>query len=186
MPHQPVQPHAPTTPAAPIGILFICLGNICRSPLAKWVFTDRAQQANLLHRFLIDSCGTGHWHVGGPADRRASATARGHGLPTDHTARQLNPAADFARFHWLIAMDRSNLLNLRRTGAPADRLHLMRSFDPSTPAHERDHLEVPDPYEGTDEDFQSVYRMLIPACDGLLAAALAQADAARPATGSRP
>jgi protein-tyrosine-phosphatase len=153
---------------ATTSVLFVCLGNICRSPMAKWVFTHRAESRGVRHRLTIDSCGTGHWHVGGPADHRAVATAAGHGLSTPHVARQLDPTRDFASFDLLVAMDRSNLSTLEHRGAPRDRLVLMRHFDPELPHAERHQAEVPDPYEGDQRDFEAVYWMLVRSADGLL------------------
>ena len=149
-------------------VLFVCLGNICRSPMAKWVFMHRAESRGVSHRLTIDSCGTGHWHVGGPADHRAVATAAGHGLSTPHVARQLDPTRDFASFDLLVAMDRSNLSTLEHRGAPRERLVLMRHFDTELPLTERRHAEVPDPYEGDQRDFEAVYWMLVRSADGLL------------------
>lgn len=151
------------------GVLFVCLGNICRSPLAKAVFIHQARSRNLLDRFDIDSCGLGSWHVGGPADPRTVDVAREHGLRVDHVARVFDPYNDPDRFPWIIAMDRQNVSGLLARGAPPARVRLMRSFDPAL-AGEPDHLlEVPDPYTGGPEGFREVYRMLDRACTGLLA-----------------
>ncbi len=165
-----------TTPSIPptetradrVGVLFVCLGNICRSPLAKWVFMDAAEHAGLTPQLDIDSCGTGHWHAGGPADPRSTAIAQRFGLATPHVARQVAPLYDFERFRLLIAMDRANVRRLLELGAPRDRVRLMRSFDPalaSAPDHAR---EVPDPYEGTERDFEEVYWMIQRASSGLI------------------
>lgn len=152
-----------------IGLLFVCLGNICRSPMAKGIFLHQARQRGLLDRFDIDSCGTGNWHAGGPADPRTVACALKNGVAFPHVARQVAPATDFARFHYLLAMDLSNRDRLLFLGAPRERVHLMRSFD-ATLKGEPDHrLEVPDPYQGGDDGFQQVYDMLWRASEGLLA-----------------
>ncbi len=157
-----------------IGVLFVCLGNICRSPTAKWIFTHRARERGVLERFDVDSAGTGHWHVGGPADPRSVRVAAAKGLDTSHTARQFDGVNDPARFAYLIAMDRSNAANMIARGAPRERVRLMRSFDATLPAGERERAEVPDPYEGGPEGFEQVYRMLERACDGLIEEALGE------------
>lgn len=149
-------------------LLFVCLGNICRSPLAEGVFLHRAAQRGLGSRFLVDSCGTGHWHVGERPDARAVAVARKHGVELPSLARQVDPATDFDRFELLLPMDRANRENLLRLGAPEDRVRLMRSFDPALQGAADGRLDVPDPYFGGPEGFDAVYDMLTRACDGLL------------------
>ena len=158
---------------SPIGVLFVCLGNICRSPLAKWIFTDLADQRGVLDRFDIDSCGTGHWHIGKGADPRSVATAQCRGLHTPHTARCLDPESDFLRFRYLLAMDTDNRDALLSAGAPPRRVFLMRSFDPSLAREPEHRLVVPDPYYGGPEGFDQVYDMLRAACAGFLDRALA-------------
>jgi protein-tyrosine phosphatase len=144
-------------------VLFVCLGNICRSPMAKWVFADAVRRSGLEGRIEIDSCGTGHWHVGNGADPRAAATGRGKGLDTTHTARQLC-TDDFEEFDLIVVMDRSNERNVLGLGAPREKVRLMRSFDPASDPRD----EVPDPYYGGDSGFEDVYAMLVRAAEGLL------------------
>lgn len=150
------------------GLLFVCLGNICRSPLAKWIFTRHAQERGVLDRFTIDSCGTGGWHAGGSADPRSTAIAIQNGLDVEHVARQVVPLTDFAAFDYLLAMDRQNRTTLLKLGAPSEKVFLMRSFDPTLAGKGDDHLDVPDPYLGGDEGFEKVYQMLWRACEGLI------------------
>lgn len=153
--------------AEQFGVLFVCLGNICRSPMAKWVFRDLVERRGLEMRVRIDSCGTGGWHVGQPADPRAVRTAAAAGLRTDHVVRQLS-REDFEQFDLLIAMDRRNREHLLSEGAHEDKVHLMRRFDPDiTGAHEHA-LDVPDPYYGADDGFVKVHQMLRSASEGLL------------------
>ncbi len=157
-------------------VLFVCLGNICRSPLAKAVFAHQARarlgnEADL--RLLIDSCGTGGWHAGGPADPRTIAVATRHGIPIDHTARQVDPDTDFNRFGWIIAMDRDNRDNLVHAGAPSGRVRLMRTFDQACAGEPEHRLDVPDPYLGGPEGFERVLAMLQASCAGLLDQVLA-------------
>lgn len=150
------------------GVLFVCLGNICRSPLAEGIFLQLARARGLADRFDVDSCGTGGWHHGEPADPRSVAVAKIHELNLDHCARQFNPRTDPQRFNWFIAMDRSNFRNLVAAGADPNRIRLMRSFDPAMQSsHQRD-LDVPDPYEWPGDGFEEVYQMLDAACRGLL------------------
>ncbi len=157
-----------------VGVLFVCLGNICRSPLAEGLFIDKARRSGVLDRFEVDSCGTGAWHVGESADHRSLAVAMKHGVQLPSIARQLDPAADLVRYAWLIAMDRSNVRNLIRAGAPAGRIRLVRSFDPALTGRPETELEVPDPYDWPGDGFESVYQMLDAACAGLLAFLLDQ------------
>ena len=150
------------------GLLFVCLGNICRSPVAEGVFLHQAAARGVLERFDVDSCGVGHWHVGEPPDGRAVATAKRHGVHLPSIGRQVDPAADFARFDLLLAMDNSNRQALLRLGAPEDRVRLMRSYDPTLAGAEDHELDVPDPYYGRPEGFDKVFAVLERACGGLL------------------
>ncbi|MCE2967093.1 MAG: low molecular weight protein-tyrosine-phosphatase [Phycisphaerales bacterium] len=153
-----------------IGVLFVCLGNICRSPLAKVIFLQAAERRGVLDRFRVDSCGTGHWHVGQPADPRTIAIAQANSIPFSHTARQLNsdrPGGDFDTLDLLIAMDRANVRTMLQRGAPQDRLRLIRMYDPALAGRPDHELDVPDPY--TDDDgFQPVVDMLSRAVQGML------------------
>ena len=151
-----------------IGVLFVCLGNICRSPLAEGIFLHRARERGIVDRFDVDSCGTGAWHVGERADPRSLAVAARYGIELPSIARQLDAKADFDRFRWILAMDRSNVRNLMRAGAPPERVRLLRSFDPALVAKAESALEVPDPYEWGESGFEDTYRMLDAACSGLL------------------
>ncbi len=148
-------------------ILFVCLGNICRSPLAEGVFRDVLEKDGLADSFHVDSAGTGAYHVGEPADPRSLQVARDHGVTLDGKARKVEPD-DLDRFDHIVAMDRDNLRNLEamkeRHGGKAQ-LHLLREFDPE--AHEGD-LEVPDPYYGGPDGFQAVYSMIHRSCKELL------------------
>lgn len=136
-------------------ILFVCLGNICRSPTAEVVFQHLVEQAGRAEAFVIDSAGTGDWHVGEPPDPRTQAAAKARGYAMRHRARQVSPE-DFARFDLLLAMDRQNqrdLLELAPKGQQA-RVQLFRSLDdPGS------HPDVPDPYYGGPEGFVEVVRI---------------------------
>lgn len=146
-------------------VLFVCLGNICRSPLAEGVFRHLVAARGLDDRFEIDSAGTGAWHVGERPDARSIQVAASHGVELPGTARQVT-RDDLERFDVILAMDRENLHALRRmgpaTGARA-RIHLLREFDPDGGDD-----EVPDPYYGGPGGFEDVYQMVRRSCRVLL------------------
>jgi len=147
-----------------VKVLFVCLGNICRSPTAHGVFRDLAKQAQQ-HHIVIDSAGTGDWHVGHSPDRRASQAAakRGYDL-SDLEARQVRPE-DFAEFDFILAMDKQNLRDLQAM-APSDYsgdLSLFLDF-----AKNYSEREVPDPYYGGDHGFEHVLDLVEDASRGLL------------------
>jgi protein-tyrosine phosphatase len=149
---------------APISILFVCLGNICRSPLAEGVFAETARTAGRAGDFRLDSAGTGAWHAGSPPDRRSVEIAARHGIDiTSQRARQVEPD-DFSRFDLILGMDRSNVMDLhaRAPDAAAARIHLFLSY---AGGMERD---VPDPYYGGADGFENVYRMIRDASERLL------------------
>ncbi len=124
----------------PIRICFVCLGNICRSPTAEAVFVDLIEKEGLADRFVVDSAGTGGYHVGERAHRDTRAAGRERGLEVTSIARQF-VQGDFDRFDYVIAMDRDNRANLERLGGDRE-IHLFRDFDPASPKGS----EVPDPY----------------------------------------
>lgn len=144
-------------------VLFVCLGNICRSPLAEGVFRHVLQNRGAAGRFLVDSAGTGGWHAGSPPDPRSVEIAARHGI--DLTAQRARRIADgdFARFDLVLAMDRSNRAELkaRAGGGRLDRIHLLMDF---ALGEARD---VPDPYYGGADGFETVYRMIRAASEAL-------------------
>ena len=135
--------------------MFVCLGNICRSPLAEGVFKDKVRERGLEPYFEIHSSGTGNWHVGKGADVRMVGTAKRRGVALDtHVARQF-AAIDFESYDHILVMDKSNLhdvLFLDDDEEWSDRVKLFREFDP-----EPDDYQVPDPYYGGPEGFDDVY-----------------------------
>ncbi len=136
-------------------ILFVCLGNICRSPLAHAVFEDMVEKAGLSDEIEIESCGTGAWHVGNLPDKRMRAEAKKHGINMTHPARTLH-ADDFEDFDMIFPMDLSNRKYLL-SQCPDEYKHkikLFRTFDPDAESAE---AEVPDPYFGGAEGFAHVY-----------------------------
>lgn len=139
-----------------VSVLFVCLGNICRSPLAEGVLRHRAAERGLEEAIDVDSAGTGAWHAGESPDERSVAVARRHGIELGGQARKLTEA-DLEEFDWVIAMDRENLGNvesLRERAGGSARVHLLREFDPE-PGE-----EVPDPYFGGPGGFDDVYEMV--------------------------
>ena len=149
-----------------VRICFVCLGNICRSPTAEGVMQKLVRDAGLGDRVELDSAGTGNWHVGESPDERATARASERGYRLEGAARQFVPK-DFARFDYVVAMDRTNASNLRRMApdpAAKDKVHMLRAFDPDAP-HE---AEVPDPYYGGTDGFDDVLDVVEAACRGLL------------------
>ena len=146
-------------------ILFVCLGNICRSPLAEGVFRRHVEQAGLSARFEIRSAGTGGWHVGEPPDPRMCATARTRGIDISGLrARQLR-AEDLQRHDLVLAMDRENLAAARRLArGGSEHVVLFRQFDPHPET-----MEVPDPYFGGEEGFTRVFEIVDRTSRALLA-----------------
>lgn len=152
-------------PDRPIRVLFLCLGNICRSPLAEGVFAHEATRRGLAGTFEWDSAGTSAYHAGELPDPGSIAVARQRGLDiTDQRSRPLR-REDFTEFDFIIPMDRSNRRNLQRAGDIEDaRCPLIREFDPDA-LHDYD---VPDPYGGGANGFEVVYEMLARSMDGLM------------------
>ena len=149
-------------------ILFVCMGNICRSPTAEGVMRRLVEDAGLADRISVESAGTGAWHAGNPPDRRATVAARRRGIALAGAARQVTPE-DFRDFDLLIAMDRSNLGDLLAVAPDedaADKVRLLREFDP-TSAGAPD-LDVPDPYYGGERGFERVLDLVDAAARGLL------------------
>jgi len=146
-------------------VLFVCLGNICRSPTAEGVFRAQVAAAGLSEVIGIDSAGTAAWHIGKAPDQRAqaAATRRGYDL-TALRGRQV-AVADFGEFDYILAMDRSNLADLLAQ-CPAEQRHKVRLFL-SFSSQWQDH-EVPDPYYGGADGFDQVLDMVEDAAHGLL------------------
>jgi protein-tyrosine phosphatase len=147
-------------------ICFVCMGNICRSPTAEVVMRARLVEAGLSDRVVVDSAGTGGWHVGRGADERAVETLQAHGYDGDaHVARQFDPAW-FDDRDLIVAMDAENLRALHRAASPDQqaKIVMLRSFDPASDADQ----DVPDPYYGGADGFENVLALVEAACDGLL------------------
>ena len=153
-------------------ITVVCLGNICRSPMGESVLRTRIAEAGLAERVVVDSAGTGDWHLGHGADPRTLRVLDGHGYPHEHVARQIAP-------HWmdgidlLLAMDQANYRDLEAM-LPEDgsgpELRMFRSYDPDLADLPEPHpqLAVPDPYFGDQDGFEEVLHMIEKAADGLV------------------
>lgn len=151
----------------PTAVLFVCLGNICRSPQAEGIFRHLVEQRGLGDAFVIDSAGTSDYHAGSPPDARTARTSRGRGVPLHHQSRPFQ-IADFDRFDHIVVMDRANLRDVlaqARTPGDAAKVSLLRSWDPHA-----DGVAVPDPYVGGERGFEEVFDMCHAACSALLQA----------------
>lgn len=150
----------------PYNVLFVCLGNICRSPAAENIMNKLIQERGLEERVVCDSAGTGGWHVGNPPDHRMTIAARQRlGLEMRGAARQFE-RADLDKFDLILAMDRDNfreILRLDLEDQYRDKVKLMCDY---CQKHQDD--EVPDPYYGGPEGFNYVLDLLMDACNGLL------------------
>jgi protein-tyrosine phosphatase len=147
-----------------ISVLFVCLGNICRSPLAEGVFRHLVEERGLSANFEIDSCGTGSWHIGNPPHAESCRVAKKHGVSLDGQSARRLADDDFIRFDHIVAMDQSNLADLKsaKIGDSAE-LYCLRKFD-----SQKGDLDVPDPYYGGRDGFEEVYQIVHRCCENLL------------------
>jgi protein-tyrosine phosphatase len=150
-----------------VHILFVCLGNICRSPTAEGVMRALVAEAGMGDEIELDSAGTGAWHVGEPPDERATTAARARGIVLEGAARQVR-IDDFERFDLILAMDGSNLHALRELAPEGarEKVRLLREFDPA--CTDLSDLDVPDPYYDSQRGFEIVLDQVQAACEGLL------------------
>jgi protein-tyrosine phosphatase len=147
----------PCKSMAPYRVLFVCLGNICRSPLAEGLFLHELAQRGIADRYVVDSAGTGNYHLGELADPRTRANAEQHGITLTHRSRQFK-VSDFEGFDLILVMDRQNLervLHLARNGQDEGKVALLRTYDPMP-----DDGHVPDPWFGGEEGFETVFQIL--------------------------
>ncbi|MFW6079747.1 MAG: low molecular weight protein-tyrosine-phosphatase [Gemmatimonadota bacterium] len=150
----------------PIKVLFVCLGNICRSPLAEGLFRRLVEAEGVADRFEIDSAGTSSYHAGESPDTRAAKVARRRGVELSGSARQITED-DIGSFDYLIVMDTDNLSEVERLAErvkPGAEVHLLREFDPEAEGE----IEVPDPYYGGPHGFERVHQIVERSCRGLL------------------
>lgn len=147
-------------------ILFVCLGNICRSPTAETIMAKTIQDNNLNQSYQVDSCGTAGYHIGEQADPRMRNAAEERGYKITSLARQFNPAEDFENFHTIITMDEHNRSDIQALDSEQryyEKIHLMTDFN-----QQLNYPFVPDPYYGGPKGFDLVIDILEDACQGLL------------------
>ena len=151
-----------------IGVLFVCLGNICRSPVAEGVFTHLVDKQNLQPYFHIDSCGTAGYHIGELPHPQTRQVAEKNGITLTSRGRQFQ-ADDFLRFDYILAMDSNNYADLA-SQVPEEklrqRLYMFRAFDPNN--KKKQNIDMPDPYYGGLSGFENVYEIALRTCQHLL------------------
>jgi len=147
-----------------ISVVFVCLGNICRSPLAEAIFKDKIVKRGIHNLFEAQSCGTANYHVGDSPDPRTIQNAKKNGVLIDHVGRQLNED-DLDYFDYIFVMDKSNYNNVLRLKNAMQHQHkvfMLRAYDPIKGE------EVPDPYYGVERDFQEVFEILDRSVEGAI------------------
>ncbi|MCR4316410.1 MAG: low molecular weight phosphotyrosine protein phosphatase [Planctomycetes bacterium] len=150
----------------PVKVVFVCLGNICRSPTAEAVFQDMAHKRGVADKFEIDSAGVGNWHVGDRPDYRQAHAAEQRGYRLDSFARQIKKS-DFDHYDLILSMDQSvhdSLIGMAKTETHRAKIKLFREFDPDSKGEK----EVPDPYYGGPEGFGEVISIVERGCRNLL------------------
>lgn len=166
-----IEPEVQSLSNIMIRVLFVCLGNICRSPLADAIFKNKVAAAGMHAQFQSDSAGTSDFHIGELPDERTIKCASRYTLPLNHRCRQVN-RTDFRDFEYILAMDDNNLRvlnNLKVSYGFADKqIYLMRDFVPESQG-----MSVPDPYYGKEEGFELIYQILDEALDCFLANVMA-------------
>lgn len=148
-----------------VKVLFVCMGNICRSPTAHAVFEHRVRNEGYDNWIKVDSAGTHAYHIGEQPDRRSQKLALHRGVDMSSQRARKVDVDDFNRFDYILAMDNSNVSDLKRLASPKqrERLHLFLDF-----SKDWDNAEVPDPYYGGSQGFERVFDMVASASEGLL------------------
>ena len=161
--------------AQQINVLFVCMGNICRSPTGEGVFRHYVEQAGYTHAIRVDSAGTIAYHTGNPADYRMQTTAQARGYRLDSVARQVK-SEDIENFELIVAMDRDNLVDLNLlAGGTRPHIRMLGSFLEDAPDN-ANARSVPDPYYGGPRGFEVVLNMIEAACPAMLAHCLTLLD----------
>ena len=148
-----------------ISVLFVCLGNICRSPTAHAVFQSKVRQAGLQNKIVVDSAGTGNWHIGDPPDARSVEVAEHNGYDMSGIFARQICTEDIQHFDYILAMDKKNIEEIQRNryNNKSNTLDYFLSFSENA-----EPLEVPDPYFGPEDSFEHVLKLIEDASDGLL------------------
>jgi protein-tyrosine phosphatase len=149
----------------PVKVLFVCLGNICRSPTAHALFQARVNTEHLSDHIIVDSAGTGDWHIGCPPDKRAQKTALEHGYDMSHLQARVVIPEDFSEFDYILGMDKDNLIHLKAMKL-SHYTGVLGLFLTEAGISAAD--EVPDPFYGDDAHFEQVIQLIHNAVDGLL------------------
>ncbi|AXO68310.1 Putative low molecular weight protein-tyrosine-phosphatase [Rhizobium rhizogenes] len=145
-------------------VLFVCMGNICRSPLAEGILAHLADAEGMSRQITVDSAGTGGWHAGDAPDPRSIAVARRHGVDISRQRARQVASADFESFDLILAMDENNLASLLQS-SPQGHRHKIHLFMEYAAGRRKN---VPDPYYGAEDGFLDVYNMLLAGCRSLL------------------
>jgi protein-tyrosine phosphatase len=146
-------------------VLFVCLGNICRSPMAEAVFADLIESQGLKNQFEVNSAGTANYHIGAKPDHRTIKVCEHNGIEINHKGQQIT-AKDLDYYDFVIAMDFDNYTNIMKLSSKNEhheKIFMMRNF-----THKDQNLPIPDPYYGNMEHFEEVYEMLKEDCNNLL------------------
>ncbi len=152
-----------------IKVLFVCMGNICRSPTAEGVFNKLLDDLGATHRFFVDSAGTHAYHVGESPDSRAQQTARNRGVTLSNIRARKVSSSDFDEFDYILAMDSDNY-QLLRDACPSEHHHKIKLFLEYAPNHEENN--VPDPYYGGQNGFEHVFDLVEDASQGFYQAVI--------------